>query len=124
MENAKILATVGGKPITDNEVDAFLMRMGQRGQSYNTPEGRAMILEQLIAQQLLLVDANINMIEREPAFKEQMRRVREELLINYAMQKVMDSVRVSDDDVKAYYEAHKEEMVSGKTFNAQGAEVR
>ena len=118
MENAKILATVGGKPITDNEVDAFLLRMGQRGQSYNTPEGRAMILEQLIAQQLLLVDANINMIEREPAFKEQMRRVREELLINYAMQKVMDSVRVSDDDVKAYYEEHKEEMVSGKTFNA------
>ncbi len=118
MTSEKILATVGGKPITAQDVDAFLMRMGQRAQSYNNPEGRAAILEQLIAQQLLLIDANISMLEREPAFKDQMRKVREELLINYSMQKVMDGVRVSDDEVKKYYDEHKEQMVSAKTFNA------
>jgi len=118
MANEKILATVGGKPITDAEIDAMLARMGQRGQAYNTPEGRAMILEQVISQQLLLVDANISMLEREPAFKEQMRRVREELLIKYSMQKIMDGVRVSDDEVQKYYDENKDKLVSGKTFDA------
>ncbi len=118
MSNEKILATVGGKPITEQEIDAMLARMGQRGQAYNTPEGRAMILEQVIAQQLLLVDANISMLEREPAFKEQMRRVREELLIKYSMQKIMDGVRVNDDEVQKYYDENKDKLVSGKTFDA------
>ena len=66
---AKVLATVGGMPIMDTEVDEFLMSLGQRGQSYNTPEGRAMILEQLIGNKLLLLDAKRNLFEAEPAFK-------------------------------------------------------
>lgn len=118
MANEKILATVGGKPITDQDIDAMLLRMGQRGQAYNTPEGRAMMLEQVIAHQLLLIDANISMLEREPEFKEQMRRVREELLVKYSMQKVMDSVKINDEEVKKYYDENKDKLVSGKSFDA------
>ena len=43
----KILATVGGLNITESDVNDFLAGLGQRGQGYNTPEGKKMILEQL-----------------------------------------------------------------------------
>ena len=43
----KTLATVGGFAITTDDVDEFLVSLGQRAQSYNTPEGRAIILKQL-----------------------------------------------------------------------------
>jgi len=56
MQN-KVLANVGGKAITEQDVTMMLMQMGQRGQSYNNPQGRAMILEQLIARRLFLMDA-------------------------------------------------------------------
>ena len=109
MEN-KILATVGGMPITDTDVDAFLAELGQRGRAYNTPEGRAMILERLIGNKLLLLDAKRNLFEAEPAFKEQLAKIKDRLLSNYALEKAVGSVRVSDADVRAYFDAHAEEF--------------
>ena len=76
---AKILATVGGMPITEEDVNEFLAGLGQRGSAYNTAEGRAMILQQLIGNKLLLLDAKRNLFEAQPEFKEQL-EVTENLL--------------------------------------------
>lgn len=118
MAEDKILASVGGKNITEQDVTMALMQMGQRGQSYNNPQGRAMILDQLINRRLFLMDATRNLYEREPAFKEQLQRVKEDMLTSYAMQKALEKVRVTEDEAKAYYEQNKEKFVSGTTFNA------
>ncbi len=114
----KVLASVGGKNITEHDVDMLIAQMGQRGQSYNNPQGRAMLLDQLINQRLFLMDAVRNMYERETAFKEQMQRLKEDLLTRYAMQKSFEKVTVTEDDAKAYYEANREKFVTGMTFNA------
>ena len=53
MENNQVLAVVGGKQITNADVDAMIASMGQQGQAYRSEQGRAMILEELIAQTLL-----------------------------------------------------------------------
>jgi len=117
MQN-KVLANVGGKAITEQDVTMMLMQMGQRGQSYNNPQGRAMILEQLIARRLFLMDAQRNLYEREPAFKEELARVKDEMLAGYAMQKALENVKVSEDDAKKYYDENQDKFVSGPTFNA------
>ena len=114
----KVLASVGGKNITERDLDMLVMQMGQRGQNYNTPQGRAMLLDQLINRRLFLMDAMRNMYEREPAFKEQMARLKEDLLTSYAMQKALEMVKVTEDDAKAYYEANRDKFVAGTTFNA------
>ena len=36
----KILASVGGKPITELDVQEFIRAMGPRGAQYDSPEGR------------------------------------------------------------------------------------
>lgn len=111
MENQrKPLAVVNNQPIYSTDVDELLMQMGQRGQSLNNPQGRAMVLDQLIAQRLFLADALRNVYEREPAFKEQLRQVREQLLIQYAMNKAVENVKVTDADVKAYFEENPEQF--------------
>ncbi len=63
MDNGKILASVNGKPITSAKVDEFIASLGQRGQAYQSEEGRAAILEELIAQELFLADAKKNLFE-------------------------------------------------------------
>lgn len=118
MAEDKILASVGGKNITEQDVTMALMQMGQRGQNYNNPQGRAMILDQLINRRLFLMDATRNLYEREPAFKEQLQRVKEDMLTSYAMQKALEKVRVTEEEAKAYYEKNKDKFVSGTTFNA------
>ncbi len=115
---AKILASVGGKPITEMDVDAMLMQMGQRASAYNNPQGRAMILDQLINRRLFLMDAQKNLYEREPAFKDQLTKVKEEMLSNYAVQKAVERVRVTDEEAKKYFEENPEQFTPEMTFNA------
>ena len=117
MDN-KILASVAGNPITENEVNEMIASMGQRGRAYNTPEGREAILDQLINRTLLLLDAKKNLFERESAFKEQLAKLKEELLANYCVEKVISEVKVTDAEAKTYFEEHKEMFVSEGTVNA------
>ena len=115
---SKVLATVGGMPITDDEVNSFLANLGQRGQMYNNPEGRKEILKQLIANKLMLLDAKRNLFEAEAEFKAQMARVKDELLASYAANKVLRAVSVTEKDAKDYYEANKDKFIGEATVNA------
>ena len=115
---SKILATVGGMPITEEDVDSFLAGLGQRGQSYNNPEGRKVVLEQLIGNKLLLLDAKRNLIEAEPAFKAQLARLKDNLLAGYAAEKVISAVTVSDKDARDFYDANPDKFLSEETVNA------
>ncbi len=115
---SKVLATVNGIQITENEVEEILASLGPKGQSYNSPEGRQAILSQLIASKLLLLDARANLYETEPAFKAELARVRENLLISYATDKAVSGVTVTDAEVKEYYEIHKGRFMNDETVNA------
>ena len=114
----KILAKVGALTVTEKEVDDFLTELGARGQGYNTPEGRRAILEQIISSKLLLLDARHNLFETEPEFKAELAKLRENLLINYAGNKVLASVKVNDEDVRKYYEDNLDKFRQGETVNA------
>ena len=115
---SKIVAKVGTITITDDEVTEYLMGLGQRGQSYNNPEGRKAILERIIAGKLMLLDAKRNLLEVEPAFKAQLARLKDELLANYATEKLIAEVKVSDKDCRDYYEANKEQFVAEEKVEA------
>ena len=114
----KILAKVGALTVTEKEVDEFIEELGARGQGYNTPEGRDAILQQLIASKLLLLDARHNLLETEPQFKAELAKLRENLLINYAGNKVVSAVKVSDDDVRKYYDENQDKFRQGESVNA------
>ena len=117
MDN-KILASVGTLSVTEAEVNAMIASLGQRGKNYNTPEGHAIVLDQLINQKLLLLDATRNLYEREPEFKAELARVKEDLLVNYAVNKAVASVRVTDAEAKEFFDAHPEQFAGEKTVNA------
>lgn len=113
-----ILASVGGMPITDTDVDRFLAGLGQRAAAYRSPEGRAAILEELINRKLFLMEATRGLFEAEPAFKAQLKEQKEALLISYAMEKALSSVKVTEEEIAAFYDAHKAELGGGETVNA------
>lgn len=114
----KILARVGTLTVTEAEVDSFIAGLGQRGAMYNTPDGRAAVLQQLIASKLLLIDGRRNLYEGEAAYREQLARLKDNLLINYAAEKIMSSVSVSEAEVKEYYEGNRDKFVAQCQVNA------
>ncbi len=103
MEN-KILATVCGRAITESDIDAAIADMGSRAAQYNNPQGRAAFLEQLINKRLLLADAASNLYERDAEFKAELARLKEDLLVNYAVKKAVENVKITDDEVKKFFD--------------------
>ena len=115
---SKVLATVGTLTVTDDEVNEFIASLGQRGAAYNNPEGRKAILGQLIGNKLLLLDARRNLYEGEAAFREQLAKLKDTLLINYAGEKAISGARVDDAEVRTYYDENKAQFTKEETVNA------
>ena len=118
MEN-KVLANVGGMAVTQTEVEEMIAAFMQRGQNLDNPQGRKMILEQLIANKLFLLDAQKNMYEYSADFKAQMKKIKEDMLINYAMTKVVEAVKpVTDEEAEKFYEENKDNFTKGESVDA------
>ncbi len=116
--DARILASVGGQPITEADMEAFLASLGPRGEAYRTAEGRAAILEELINRKLFFLEASRNLFEAEPAFKAQLKAAKETLLVNYAIEKAISAASVKEEDIVKFYEENKDKMGGGETVNA------
>lgn len=114
----KILATVNGLTVTENDVNEYIMALGQRGAAYNTPEGRRAVLTQLVNHKLLLLDAQRNLMEADSAFRARLQKVKEELLVEFAAEKAISNVSVSEAELTKYYEDNKVKFNTGDTVNA------
>ena len=117
MEN-KILAKVNGTPITEQELENELRMLGQRAAEFNNPQGRAMMLEQIINRKLFLLDAIKSGYEFNSQFKEELQKLKEDLLANFAITKAVENVKVTDEDIKKFYEDNKDKMLNPEMVNA------
>ena len=118
MENNKILANVNGNSITERDIDAMIMAMGQQGDAYNNPQGRAMILDQVINKKLMLLDAEKNLYEYDAEFKAELAQIKEDMLANFAIKKVVENITVTDDEVKADYDNNPDKFKTGESVEA------
>lgn len=116
--NNRVLARVAGLPITEMELQEAIAQMGARGRNYNTPEGRKALLEQMIAQKLFLVDAKKTALEYDPQFKAQLAKVKDDLLFQFAVSKTLEKVKVTDEEIKAFYESNPEQFAGQATVAA------
>jgi len=116
--NDKILAKVGDRAITESDVNSMIASLGQGGERYKTPEGRKAVLNQLIDKYLFLADARRNFYEGDPAFTARLQQLKEELLADFAIEKSVSGVTVSEDETLKFYEENKDEFVSEESVEA------
>lgn len=104
MEN-KILATVNGKEITENDLNMAMTRFPQENQAFfATEQGKAQLLEQLISFELVSKYAADEKLDETEEYKEQLEILKKDLLIQAGVKKVLDAVTVTDEEVKAFYD--------------------
>lgn len=118
LNGLKVAARVNGQPITEADIDAALVGMGAKGERYNTPDGRKMVLEQLINKKLFLADAAKNLYEYDQQFKAEFQKLKEDMLANFAIAKAVDGVRVTDEEAKKFFEENEKDLNSGESVSA------
>ncbi|WP_299032579.1 peptidylprolyl isomerase [uncultured Anaerococcus sp.] len=115
--NNKLLAEVNGKKIYRNDVISFMQNI-EEGQRFQNEEGIKVLTDEMVNQEIVLADAYKNKLDEEEEFKNELSLVKDNMLKNYAMHKIFESVNPTDDELKKYYEENKEVITPNKTYTA------
>lgn len=103
MEN-KVLAVVGEKEIRQSDFDTLLQQIGpQRAMQFQSPEGQKQLLDELIHQELFLIDGKANNIEASEEFQQELDFVKDNMIKQFAIRNLLDTVTVEDNEIEAFY---------------------
>src|SRR5690606_24741367 len=101
--HAQNAAVVNGKPIPSSRVDEFIQALSQQGRP-DTPELRAMVRDELVAQELFVQEAERRGIGNGAEVKRQIEEARRNILMRALVRDEVSSNAVSDAEVRAEYD--------------------
>lgn len=108
MTEQKLVAKVNGKEISREDVMKFLNDMGpQMAMQFQSPEGIKRVVEEMVNQELLFADAKDIGMENEPEFQEVLQATKINLLKGYAFNKIIEGIKIEEDEVKSFFEENK-----------------
>jgi parvulin-like peptidyl-prolyl isomerase len=125
--SAKTLVSVNGKPITQEEVDQELMQATQ-GRFNQVPADRQaafrqQVLQQLIGKELIYDDAKKSGITKSAEYKKEYKkleeRMKKELAIQVWQKKLLDSIKISNKELKDYYNKNIDEFREKESVHAR-----
>ena len=109
MSENKVLASVEGKEITQEVVMKFLNDLGpQMAMQFQSPEGMKRVVDELVNQEILYLDAVDKKMDEDADFLKELDRLKEGLLKQYAVNKLLMDSKVTEDEVKTYFNENKE----------------
>ena len=125
--SAKTLVSVNGKPITQEEVDQELMQATQ-GRFNQVPADRQaafrqQVLQQLIGKELIYDDAKKSGITKSAEYKKEYKkleeRMKKELAIQVWQKKLLDGIKISNKELKDYYNKNIDEFREKESVHAR-----
>jgi parvulin-like peptidyl-prolyl isomerase len=127
LASAQTLVTVNGKVITQEDVDSELMNATQ-GRFNQVPADkqavfRQQVLQQLVGKELIYGDAKktgiLDSKEYKTEYKKLEERMKKELAIQVWQKKVLDGIKISEKELKDYYNKNKEEFNEKESVHAR-----
>ena len=124
---ANTLVTVNGTAITQQEVDAELMNATQ-GRFNQVPaekqaEFRQQVLQQLIGKELVYGDAKktgvLTSNDYKVEYKKLEERMKKELAVQVWQKKQLDNIKISEKDLKEYYDKNLGEFNEKESVHAR-----
>jgi len=124
---ANTLVTVNGTPITQQEVDAELMNATQ-GRFNQVPaekqaQFRQQVLQQLIGKELVYGDAKKTGILKSNEYKVEYKkleaRMKKELAVQVWQKKQLDGIKISEKELKEYYDKNLGEFNEKESVHAR-----
>ncbi|MDD5372561.1 MAG: peptidylprolyl isomerase [Sulfurimonas sp.] len=121
------LVTVNGTAITQQDVDKELMAATQ-GRFNQVPaekqsEFRKQVLEQLVAMELIFGDAKSRGVLESKDFKEKYqeitKRIEKEIATQVWQKQELDKIKITEKELKDYYDANKDEFAENESVNAR-----
>ncbi len=117
--SAKTHATVNGANISDQDIASILQVIPGANFAQMTKEQKDKIINQAIEKRLLGEKALKAGMEKEPEFKKALDSVKRDLALELWMKKQFESVKVSDGDIKDFYNKNKKMFKKAAAIKAK-----
>lgn len=119
MEN-KVLAKIGNKEIREQDLEQALATLDpQVAFQFKTDEGKKRLLMDLVNQELLYLDAVENKFNEEELFVAEMKKIEENVLKQYAVNKVVNNIQITDEEKIKFYESNLDKFVKPESISAK-----
>lgn len=120
-ESGKVLVTIDKDSITTDEFNKELDKIPMNMKMMVASEsGKKNYLDRLIIKKLLIREASKNNIENEKEFQSRLADIKEQLVIESLLKKKLNSdTKLSDEELKKYYETNKEKFKKEKEINTR-----
>lgn len=107
MQN-KVLATVGSKQITESDLQKLMQNLGQNAIQFQGEEGKKQLLNEVIMQELVYLDAIEKGSDKDEEFLAGLEEMKKTLLVQYEISKMLRNVSVTEDEIESYFNKNKE----------------
>jgi len=115
-----ILVTVNGKNITKQDAQAFVRASAPNSDFMQlAPDEKKMVTDRLVEKVLFTELAAQEGIDKKPEFQRNMKKIKEELLVNMWMKAQMDNAIVSDSEAKEFYEKNAAKFMEKASMHAR-----
>jgi peptidyl-prolyl cis-trans isomerase C len=116
-----VLVTIDGDKITTEEFNKALDKIPMNMKMVvATESGKKSYLDNMIVKRLILREAKKEKIDSDKDFLEKLDEIRDQLLMETLLKKKLSmDGKLSDEDLKKYYDAHKEEFKKDGEINTR-----
>ena len=120
MMDNKVLAKVNGKEITQEDLNNAMVRFPKENQQYfATEQGKSQLLDQMVSFELIHNYAKEQGLENSDEYKEQLEVLKRDILIQAAVKKILDSVTVTEEEIKEFYNNNEDMFMTQESVSAK-----
>ena len=124
MMDNKVLAKVNGKEITQEDLNNAMVRFPKENQQYfATEQGKSQLLDQMVSFELIHNYAKEQGLENSDEYKEQLEVLKRDILIQAAVKKILDSVTVTEEEIKEFYNNNEDMFMTQESVSAKHIDV-
>jgi peptidyl-prolyl cis-trans isomerase C len=109
-----VVLTIGERTITRAQFELLLASLAQNGRAASTPTEKRKVAEQYGDLEMMSQEARKRMLDQSAEAKQMMAVQADNVLANLLAKKINDQVQFTDLDLRAYYDAHKDEYEEAK----------
>lgn len=120
------LAKVGTVKITQADLERDMKHLPEFAQKlFEGPSGKERFLDEMIKKELLYQEALKRGLDKNPEFAQKLEEFKKLTLISILLEKeIEEKTRVTEQDVKDYYDQHKDELAAVTQIRASHILVR
>lgn len=104
VDESKVLATINGQPLTEDEFQQYLQLRQSREPIADKEKERKVVLDEMIDRVLLAQRAEATGIDQDPEVRNLLKRLRENLLVQSMIRKMLKDGPITDDELKTRFQ--------------------